>query len=104
VALLEPELFRQIAAFAIERYPQDRASYRVSADLSHLPDPCSLDDAALKGMLDEFHSREVLHVTYGSVLDKFGGQLLEVLRRDEEVYYQMLEQHIGRHLAPFSSL
>lgn len=102
VALLEPELFRRIVAFAIERYPQDRSSYRVSADLSHLPDPRSLDDAALKGMLDEFHSREVLHVTYGSVLDKFGEQLLKVLRREEEVYYQILEQHIGRHLAPFS--
>ncbi len=102
VALLEPELLRQIATFAIEQYPQDRTSYHVSAELSHVPDPRSLNDEDLKGMLDEFHSREVLHVTYGSVLDKFGEQLLDVLRRDEEVYYQILEQHIGKHLAPFS--
>jgi hypothetical protein len=102
IALLEPELFRQIAAFAREHYPQDRASYHVSAELSHVPDPHNLDDEALKEMLDEFHSREVLHVTYGSVLDRFGEQLLEVLRKDEETYYQILQQHIGRHLAPFS--
>jgi len=102
VALLEPEFFRRIAVFSIGRYPQDRASYHVSAELSRLPDPRSLSDEALKEMLNQFHSREVLHVTYGSVLDKFGEQLLDVLRRDEEIYYQILEQHIGKHLAPFS--
>jgi len=102
VALLEPEFFRRIAVFSIGRYPQDRASYHVSAEPSRLPDPRSLSDEALKEMLNQFHSREVLHVTYGSVLDKFGEQLLDVLRRDEEIYYQILEQHIGKHLAPFS--
>ncbi len=100
VALLEPELFRQIATFAIEQYPRDRSSYHVSAQLSRVPDPRSLNDEDLKRMLDQFHSRQVLHVTYGSVLDKFGEQLLEVLEGDEELYYQILQQHIGRHLTP----
>jgi hypothetical protein len=57
-------------------------------------------------MLDHFDTREVLHVTFGSVLTedggrRFRGRLLGALQRHEEAYAEALRRHIGRHLAAF---
>jgi hypothetical protein len=53
-------------------------------------------------VLDLFDGRQVLHVTFGSVLDRFGKKLLAALREHEEVYYDMLDVHFRRHLASFT--
>jgi hypothetical protein len=101
IATVEPDLFRQILACAIERYPQDRATYHVSARLANVPQPDDLVDADLPGLLDQFDAREVLHVTFGSALDRYGPQLLATLREHEETHYALLDAHFRRHLSPF---
>lgn len=106
---INPEFFREILAFARERYPMDRATYHVSADLSKVPAAEQFSDAGLTGVLDTFDGRQVLHVTFGSVLtgkDVHGGyrfreRLLEALQAHEEVYYDALETHLSRHVEPF---
>ncbi len=103
VAEVEPELFCEILACAIERYPQDRATYHVSAQLSRVPRPEMLLDADLPGLLDQFDAREVLHVTFGSALDLFGGRLLATLQENEEIHYALLDAHFQRHLLPLLS-
>jgi hypothetical protein len=60
-----------------------------------------LDDSELPGLLDEFDARQVLHVTFGSVLDRFGAQLKSTLSQQEEAHYGHLQAHFIRHLAPF---
>ncbi len=102
VAQVTPALFREILAFARERYDTDRATYHVSAQLTNIPAPDTLSDADLPGLLEQFDARQVLHVTFGSVLDRFGDRLLATLRRHEEVYYALLEAHFQRHLAAFA--
>ena len=102
----EPALFREILAFARERYETDKATYHVSADLAKVPAPDDLADDALSTLLDQFDSRQALHVTYGSVLTADGGErfrsrLLTALKTHEEAYAEALEKHIRRHLAPF---
>lgn len=102
VAQVNPALFREILSFARERYETDRASYHVSAQLANVPAPDALKDAELPGLLAQFDARQVLHVTFGSVLDRFGDRLLATLRDHEEVYADMLVKHFQRHLSPFS--
>jgi hypothetical protein len=99
----DPSLFRRISAFAIERYPIDRASYHVSAEVGKMTDVATLPDDRLCELLDDFHAREILHVTFGSVLHhpEFRAPFFETLRDNEETYYEMLEKHFDRHLAPF---
>jgi hypothetical protein len=103
IAALNPSLFRQIVAFAMDRYPTDRATYHVSAELEKAPDVTQLADDELMMLLDDFHSREILHVTFGSVLHhpSFRQPFFDTLRGDEEVYYQILEKHFDKHLQPF---
>jgi hypothetical protein len=103
VAAVDPALFREILAFARPRYATDRATYHVSADAARVPESEDLSDAELSTVLDLFDGREVLHVTFGSVMDRFGPHLKDVLARNEEAYYAALEAHFVKHLAPFAS-
>ena len=98
---MNPALFREILACAIERYPQDRATYHVSAQLSKVPRPEALADDELPDLLDQFDTREVVHVTFGSTLDAYGDQLIATLQENEEVHYSLLDAHFQRHLMPF---
>jgi hypothetical protein len=103
IAALNPPLFREIVVFAIERYLTDRATYHVSADPAKMPNLSTWPDDKLTTVLDDFHSREVLHVTFGSVLnrDRLREPFFSTLRGNEETYYQILERHFLKHLAPF---
>lgn len=111
VAARDPELFRGILALALERYPEDRASYYVSADPKAVTDPEQYDDGELGGLLNNPGVRQILHVTYGSVLTACGEggspqlreRILGVLRSYEEDYYTALESHLALHLAPFDT-
>jgi len=98
-----PALFREIARFARERYPIDKATYHVSAKLEKMPDVESLADEKLTDLLNDFHSREILHVTFGSVLHNpaFRDRFFATLRENEEVYNEMIETHFLKHLLPF---
>ncbi|HEX7071135.1 MAG TPA: tagaturonate epimerase family protein, partial [Rhodothermales bacterium] len=106
IARIDAGLFRKILGFAIERYETDKATYHVSAELSNVPSPASLSDAQLPDLLDDFDSRQVLHVTFGSVLtrDEFSGPIRAALIRDEEVHYEAVKRYFDRHLAPFDGL
>jgi hypothetical protein len=103
IAQSNPALFRRIVAFAKERYPIDRASYHVSAEVTKVADADRLPDSALTSLLEDFDAREVLHVTFGSVLNNpdFREPFFATLRDDEEAYYKMLEIHFNKHFAPF---
>ena len=103
IAQLNPRLFREVVAFAVERYSTDRATYHVSGEISKMPSVAALPDDQLAGLLDDFHGREVLHVTFGSVLNHatFRKPFFATLRDGGEVYYGMLERHFNKHLQPF---
>ncbi|MBA2392029.1 MAG: hypothetical protein H0V70_04710 [Ktedonobacteraceae bacterium] len=111
IATLDPELMRSIYVFSREHYEVDKASYHVSAQLSRAPEPSTLSDAALPTLLEQFDAREILHVTFGSVLTTrtadghwlFYDRFMEVLRTHPEAYAVDLEAHFLRHLKPFAA-
>jgi hypothetical protein len=87
-----PDLFLKIYSLGCERYEIDRRTYHVSAQLEHLP---STDD--LPSLLDHFHAREMLHVTFGSALAQFGAPLKEALLKYEAAYLEGLQVHFEKH-------
>jgi hypothetical protein len=102
IAGVDPAFFRDILALARTHYGKDRATYHVSAQVGRVPAPDTLNNADLPRLLDQFDAREVLHVTFGSVLDRYGPYLKAALDAHEEAYYSALEAHFRRHLEPFS--
>ncbi|MCX6549409.1 MAG: tagaturonate epimerase family protein [Acidobacteria bacterium] len=109
VALVSPDLFRSIYRFSIVRYQEDRASYHVSASIERAPGPDTVADGGLVALLDDFDVREILHVTFGSVLRTkrpdgallFADALMALLAENPEAYASCLERHFVRHLQPF---
>ena len=104
----DAELFGEIAAFCHGRFATDRASYHIStteADLDRLPRGGSGSD--LEGpYLDEVPGRQLMHVTFGSVLTQgrrssgqtFKDAILDVLRKDDDLHRQVLVKHFDKHL------
>lgn len=106
VAILDPPFFREILDFAFAHYEEDKATYHVSADPARATRHQELADDDLPAVLDDFDNRQILHVTYGSVLapQEEGGfreRLYDLLSGDEETYYRLLEKHFDRHLEVF---
>jgi hypothetical protein len=62
-----------------------------------------LTDAQLPSLLEDFHAREVLHVTFGSALGKFSDELKATLRANEAGYDRALKEHFLKHLSPFAT-
>ena len=102
LAAREPKLFRDIAGLAYERYPTDRATYHVSAELSDWVDLARLGEGELPGLLENNPVREILHVTFGSALARYGSEIAAALAAHREAYAAGLEKHFIRHLAPFA--
>ncbi len=108
IAAIDVELFREIYFFARQHYDIDKASYHVSADLQRAP----LAEKVINwpGLLDHFDARQILHVTFGSVLTdkmadgnwRFRERLMGFLRSHPEAYASALEKHFDRHLTPFT--
>jgi tagaturonate epimerase len=90
----EPDLFLKIYSLGRECYEMDRQTYHVSAKLAMLPKG---DD--LPSLLNDFHAREILHVTFGSALSKFGEEIKSSLVNHSDAYRSALERHFRKHLA-----
>lgn len=104
LAVVRPVLFREILDLAIAHHETDRATYHVSAQLERVPDPAVLPDGALVSCLEDFDTRQVLHVTFGRVLATYGDLIKAALRQHEQAYYTALETCFRRHLAPFEAV
>jgi tagaturonate epimerase len=105
VAAIDPGLFREIYDYSRGRYEEDRASYHVSASLERAVQPEDVPDEELPALVEQFDAREILHVTFGSVLKeaRFRDRLLGLLRDHPEHYAAGLEKHFLRHLEPFAN-
>jgi tagaturonate epimerase len=93
LASTSPALFERIWSLGLERYWEDRATYIVSADPARVA-----ADLSLPALLDDFHAREILHVTFGSVLAQFGSEIKAELERYAGEYKANLEKHFAKHL------
>ncbi len=93
LATHQPDLFLQIYLFCRECYEEDKRTYHVSAELARLPNTNDLPS-----LLNDFHAREVLHVTFGSAIGMFGVELKEALAKHEAAYYEGLRTHFDKHL------
>lgn len=109
IAAVNPNLFREILRFSLTRFEEDKKTYHISADLGKIPNPEDLKDEELPPLLNDNHTRQVLHVAYGSVLaspesneKNFKVRLMNSLNEGEKLYEENLEKHFIKHLKPFN--
>jgi hypothetical protein len=101
VAEQKPDLMRKMLDLAHQNFEKDRKTYYVDCRPDRVPRSDQLIDAQLPDLLEQFDSRQMLHVTYGSILDAYGDELDAFLAGHETAYREVLERHFARHLRPF---
>jgi hypothetical protein len=107
VAACAPALYREIHAFALTVFNEAQTHYRVTPELSEIPDIGKSDDAQLPLLFGQNDVRQLIHITYGYILnavnsdgsDRFRHAIFRELRRHRLDYEAALETHIGRHLS-----
>ena len=101
IADRDTALFRRILDYSRARFETDRKSYFLDCEPDKVPANADLDDADLPGLLEQFDARQLLHVTFGSNLDRFGAEIHSLIADHEDAYEAVLNTHFSRHLAPF---
>ena len=80
--------------------------YHIGADINKIPQLDQLKDEDLPGLMDKDDSRQVIHITYGLILQAkkgndeylFRDRIYDLLNTHEDAYYDALYKHIGRHI------
>lgn len=104
----EPALFRDIVEYCRGRFETDRKSYHISttpAEIAALP--AADGPSTEQTFLEERPGRQLLHVTFGSVLTigrRTGGEsfkegILRVLHGDPALHAELLDRHFTKHLS-----
>ena len=100
-------LFGQIVHYSRGRFEGDRAGISVATtagEVEQLPENTAGDEEQI--FLNERAGRQLLHVTYGSVLTMgrddqgrpFKDAILELLDRHADIYHELLAAHLGDHM------
>ncbi|MBQ2050358.1 MAG: hypothetical protein II493_08170, partial [Spirochaetales bacterium] len=105
VAMKDPALYREVHAFALTAFKAATAYYHVTTQLSRIPSLDTLTDAQLPDLFKHNDSRQLIHITYGLILNernsdgsfKFKDRLYKIWREYREEYAELLFRHIGRH-------
>jgi len=105
VAENDPSLYRDIHSYALKKFEEAKEIYQVNTDLSKVPELAVMSDQELGELLEIDEVRQLLHITYGFILqDKkdgrfiFRDRLYKLLDEYDKDYRSGLERHIGRHL------
>jgi hypothetical protein len=106
IASVSPDLYRRMHRFALSIFNEASKLYHVTTDLNRIPKLEGLQDQELPSLLDQDDSRQLLHITYGYLLnakDENGRNLFRdefdhILEQYEEDYWSLIERHIEKHL------
>lgn len=105
VAMKDPQLYREVHAYALTAFKAATAYYHVTTQLSRIPSLDTLKDSELPDLFKHNDSRQLIHITYGLILNeknadgsyKFKDRLYKLWRKYREEYAELLYKHIGHH-------
>ena len=106
VAKNDPELYVEAHFYAVSAFDEAKKYYHVTPDLEKIPEIFTVQEADLPALLDNNDIRQIIHITYGLILDlkdmsgsyAFKDRLYELWQKHEDEYRAALVKHIGRHL------
>lgn len=107
IAKEKPALYRRMHAYAFEHFHEATAYYHVKADLNAIKPLADVTDAELPDYLNDDDARQMLHITYGVLLQAkdtngqalFKDEFFKTLDDYELSYTEALSAHIGKHVA-----
>ena len=112
IATKNQSLYRRMHKFALEHLDEARKYYHISGKPENIPDINTLSDGALPSLMDANDSRQLMHITYGLIMqakdnsgsDVFKSELYDTLYQYEDDYNEYLIKHISRHFKTLGAL
>ncbi|HHU03337.1 MAG: tagaturonate epimerase family protein [Christensenellales bacterium] len=106
VAIKEPKFYRELHAYALSAFERARKYYVVTTNIDNIPALDTLSDDGLPKLFSNNDARQLLHITYGEILqakDELGkyiyrDKFFDILKTHSDAYAELLSKHIGRHL------
>ena len=98
VAATEPSLYRLVHQCSLQNLEKDRQSYSVSLNPAKIPPLEKVSDAELTDLFSLPDNRQLIHITYGSVLAEFRNEIYGCLSRNEAEHYRQVKEHLDKHL------
>jgi hypothetical protein len=100
IARADPALFRRMLTKAKASFEEATKLYHITADPANVPDESGLSDAELPRLLSARDSRQLLHITYGGLLNDPGirAEIFQTLSANEDLHYAAVEEHIEKHI------
>lgn len=100
LAVEEPTLYRDMHKASFDGLEEALKLYKIGADFDKVPDIDSLSDDDLPGLLDMLEARQLLHISYGTLLrhPELGPRIFAALHQHEEAYYEAVKGHFANHL------
>ena len=107
IALTSPSLYKQMHQFALSIASEASRVYRMRTDLTGTPQLEDLPDQKLPTLLDHDGIRQLLHISYGHLLNAkneagtslFRDQLYHTLTQFEEDYWSLVEKQTDKYLS-----
>lgn len=100
MTMREPGLYRKMHAHALEKLPEVQKYYHVTMDLSKVPPLEALSDDQLPKLMEQNDSRQLLHITYGPILNdpEIRPLFFAAMHKHEDGYYELIEKHFRKHI------
>ncbi len=106
VAENDPALYREIHTYALDHFDEATRYYHVTTDLDNIPALNKLSDDQLPQLLENEDARQLIHITYGVILQAekddgsylFRDRLYDFWQKHEKEYAEALKKHIGHHI------
>lgn len=101
LAAREPAVYRTIHRKAFEYFPIALKQYHITADIDAIAALDDTSDAQLPAFLDDPNCRQLLHISYGGLLNdaEIRDDFFHLLHVHEETYDQYLERHFHKHMS-----
>jgi len=99
-SIKEKVLFKVVYKRATRSFNDAKTLYHISTTLEQVPDIDDMDEEDYPSLLNNEHARQLLHITYGAILNtpSIRPLLFEALHRNEEFYHAQLRTHFEKHL------
>lgn len=106
IANCEPELYREVHAYALTVFNEATRYYHVTTDLCKIPVLDGMTDDQLPDLFKNNDARQLLHITYGLILNvkdeagnlRFRNRLYAAWRIHEKALSEYVNQHIQQHM------
>ncbi len=89
------QLFKELYNIALDNLEESKKAYKISIYRQDFDAGLDLDDP---GILQNSKVKQLLHISYGVLLDEKGQEIYDVLNQHEAEHYRYVSNNIKKHL------